>query len=149
MIEINNLTANLIDENFFKKIAKNVLEGEGREDKNLSVVLVGVTRMRKLNQRFRGKNRVADVLSFSESKILIEKFRISSLKKILGLGEIVICPREVKKNARRFSSTFKRELAICLIHGILHLLGYNHELGKEQAKKMEEKQQYYLSQLVK
>jgi len=63
------------------------------------------------------------------------------------LGEIVICLREVKKNARRFNSTFKKELVRVLIHGILHLLGYDHEKLEKEAEKMEEKENYYLSQI--
>jgi len=149
MIEINNLTTNSIDENFLKKVVKNILEEEGKKETNLSIVLIGSARMRKLNQRFFGKNRVTDVLAFPMSKVLIEKFKIGVLEKFLGLGEIVICPREVKKNAKRLSLTFEKELTTCLIHGILHLLGYNHEKSEKEAKKMEEKQQYYLSQLVK
>ncbi|MBZ9578437.1 rRNA maturation RNase YbeY [Patescibacteria group bacterium] len=158
MIEINNLTANLVDENSFKKLAQKVLKGEGKEKSGLSIALIGQGRMRKLNKRYRGKNRVTDVLAFSENKIpngargsgrvaggLESKFQIP--KSLRGLGEIVICLREVKKNAKRFESTFKKELATCLIHGILHLLGYDHEISEEKAKEMGKKQKYYLSKV--
>lgn len=128
MIEINNLTTGSIDEEFLKKVAKKVLEKENKSETELSVALVGPGRMRKLNKKYLGKNRTTDVLSFPDD----------------GFGEIVICPREVKKNAKRFKSTFEKELALCLIHGLLHLLGYNHEISEEKAKKMEQKQQYYL-----
>lgn len=128
MIEINNLTTDPVDEEFLKKVSQKVLEGEKQKDKNLSIALVGQGRIRKLNKKYRGKNRVTDVLSFPED----------------GLGEIVICLREVKKNTKRHNSTFKKELAQVLIHGILHLLGYNHEISKEKAKKMAEKENYYL-----
>ena len=128
MIEVHNLTTNPIDEEFLKKVAKKVLEEENKSETELSVALVGPGRMRKLNKKYLGKNRTTDVLSFPDN----------------GFGEIVICPKEVKKNAKRFKSTFEKELALCLIHGLLHLLGYNHEISKEKAKKMEQKQQYYL-----
>jgi rRNA maturation RNase YbeY len=146
MIEINNLTTKPIDENFLKKIAEKVLEKEGKRGANLSLALVGSGRMRKLNKKYRGKNRVTDVLAFPESKVFLEKFQVGPLKKFSGLGEIVICLREVKKNAKRLNLTFEKELATCLIHGILHLLGYDHEKSKEAAKEMEEKQNYYLAQ---
>ena len=138
MIEINNLTTSRVDEDFLKKTAKMVLEGEhppvGRvpEEANLSIALVGQGRMRELNKKYLGKNRATDVLAFGD---------------IDGLGEIVICLREVKKNARRFNSTFKKELVRVLIHGILHLLGYDHEKLEKEAEKMEEKENYYLSQI--
>ena len=130
MIEINNLTTVKIDKEFFKEITEKVLEGEKKKEANLSIALVGQGRIRELNKRYRGKNRITDVLAFPNRE--------------LGLGEIVICLREVKKNAKRFSSTFEKELARVLIHGILHLLGYDHEKSEAQVKKMEEKQNYYL-----
>lgn len=150
MIEINNLTTNLVDEEFLKKVAKIVLEGEhppvGRvpEEADLSIALVGQGRMRELNKKYRGKNRVTDVLAFSQN----QKFPIIP-KSELGLGEIVICLREVKKNAKRYNLTFEKELSKVLIHGILHLLGYDHEISSEKAKMMEEKQEHYLSRVLK
>ena len=138
MIEINNLTTSRVDEDFLKKTAKMVLEGEhppvGRvpEEANLSIALVGQGRMRELNKKYLGKNRATDVLAFGDND---------------GLGEIVICLREVKKNTKRYETTFEKELSKVLIHGILHLLGYNHEKSEVQAKKLEEKENYYLEKL--
>lgn len=145
MIEINNLTTNPIDEEFLKKVCQKVLKGEREENRDLSIALVGQGRIRELNKRYRGKNRVTDVLAFPESKVLLEKFRVGPAQKIKGLGEIVICLREVKKNARGFSSSFEKETARVLIHGILHLLGYNHEKSEEAGKKMKKKEEHYLN----
>jgi len=132
MIEINNLTTNQIDEEFLRKVAKIVLEAENEKGKDLSIALVGEGRIRELNKKYRGKNRVTDVLAFGDND---------------GLGEIVICLREVKKNAKRYGLTFEKELSKVLIHGLLHLLGYDHEKNKIETKKMEEKENYYLSKL--
>lgn len=148
MIEINNLTTNPVDEKFLKKVAEIVLKGEKKKEADLSIAFVGQGRMRELNKKYRRKNRVTDVLAFPESKLALEKFKVGPTQKIEGLGEIVICLREVKKNAKRFNSIFEKELARVLIHGILHLLGYDHEKDEDEAKKMEEKQQYYLNQLT-
>jgi len=137
MIEINNLTTSRVDEDFLKKTAKMVLEGEhpskGRvpEEVNLSIALVGQGRMRELNKKYRKKNRVTDVLAFPYS----------------DSGEVIVCLKEVKKNAKKYDTTFEKELSKVLIHGILHLLGYNHEKSEVQAKKMEEKENYYLEKL--
>lgn len=119
MIEINNLTTSKLDEEFLKRVAKKVLKGENRKEIDLSIAFVGEARMRKLNKKYRGKNKVTDVLSFGQ-----------------GLNEIVVCLREIKKNAKTYNSTFKKELARVLIHAILHLLGYNH-------KEMQDKEEYY------
>jgi rRNA maturation RNase YbeY len=147
MVEINNLTINLINEDFLKKVAMIVFKGEGEKEADLSVALISQQRMKKLNRRYRGKNRVTDVLAFPESEVLLEKFNVGPVKKIAGLGEIVICPSEVKKNAMKFGQSPEGELATCLIHGILHLLGYDHEKNEKGAEKMKEKQKYYLGQL--
>ena len=147
MIEINNLTTNPVDEDFLKKNAKIVLDEEGQKEADLSIAFVGQGRMREINKKYRGKNRVTDVLSFPESKVLLQKFKVGPAQKTQGLGEIIICLREVKKNAKKFKSSFKKELNRVLIHGILHLLGYDHEKGKEEAREMEEKERYYLSKI--
>jgi len=131
MIEINNLTTTVVDEDFLKKTAKIVTDGEKKKAIELSIALVRQGRIRELNKRYRGKNRVTDVLSFSYD----------------GSGDIVICLGEVKKNARRFGTTFEKELSKVLIHGILHLLDYDHEKNEKEAEKMRKKEEYYLSQL--
>jgi len=134
VIQINNLTGNPIDEDFFKKVAKIILEEElgisQFQKTDLSIALVGQGRIRELNRRYGGKNRPTDVLAFSNRN--------------MGLGEIVICLKEVKKNAKKYGFTFKKELTRILIHGLLHLLDYSHE-KKVEIKKMEKKENYYLS----
>lgn len=157
MIEINNLTTNQVDENFLRRTAKIILESESSfakaiEDKvkkeaDVSIAFVGQGRMREINKRYRGKNRVTDILSFFESKVLLQKFKVGPTQKIQGLGEIIICLSEVKKNAKKFNSSFEKELNRVLIHGILHLLRYDHEKSDEETRKMEEKEKYYFSKI--
>ncbi len=131
MIEVSNLTANSVDENFLKKIAKKVLIGENKQEVELSIVLLGSGKMKELNRKYRQKNRATDVLSFSYN----------------GSGEIVVCLPQVRKNAKEFHSVFEKELARVLIHGILHLLGCDHEKSRKKAEEMQEKEEYYLRQL--
>jgi len=113
MIEINNLTRKGVDEKFLKGLAKKVLKEENREEIDLSVAFVDKKKIKELNKKYRKKDKATDVLSFGE-----------------GLNEVVICPAMIKN---------KKNLAEILIHGILHLLGYEH------GEKMEEKQEYYLN----
>lgn len=150
MIEVNNLTAVPLDEAFLKKIASLVLEEEGIEEEPiLSLAFVGPGRMRQINKQYRGKNRVTDVLSFGESKTSFAKFKIGPLEKTKGLGEIIICPREAAKAAKRTDSSFEKEIITYLIHGLLHLLGYDHEKSETEAVRMENKQNYYLNKALK
>lgn len=149
MIEVNNITTDEIDEDFLIKIAEIVLKGEKQEkDANVSIAILGQGRMRKINKIYRKKNRVTDVLSFPNSKILKEKFKVGPIIKAEGLGETVICLREVKKNAKKLDSSLEKELARVLIHGILHLLGYDHEKTEAQAIKMREKEEYHLNKII-
>jgi len=134
MIEINNLTSYPIDKKFLRKISGKILKKEHIKDrlekKDLSVALVGQKRIKELNKRYRKKDRPTDVLAFKDNE---------------NLGEIIICLAEVRKNAKKFSSSFKKELARVLIHGVLHLLGYDHEKGGKEEKKMRKKEEYYLN----
>jgi len=140
MIGINNLTTNEIDESFIEKVAEIIFKGENIKEGDLSVVFLGAGRMRKLNKKYRKKNKVTDVLSFEPSK----KFPAGPEKE---LGEVVICLQEVKKSAKRLNFDYNKELARIFIHGLLHLLGYDHEKGEKEAKKMEKKQESYLAQI--
>lgn len=137
MIEINNLTEVEIDEDRVRRAISTAT------DKDVSLAFIGPGRMRKLNKKYRSKNRVTDVLSFPESEVEFKKFVIGGLKKTDALGEIVVCLREVKKNSRE-SSSFEQELDKVLIHGTLHLLGYDHE---KDSGEMKAKQEQCLSQL--
>jgi len=130
MIEVNNLTRTEVDEEFLKVLAKKVLKEEnGRLKGDLSIAIVGRARMRDINLRCRGINKSTDVLAFAAD-----------------IGEIVICLEEVKKNIGLFKekSNFKYELARVLVHGILHLLGYDHEKSKKEAIKMKNKENKYI-----
>jgi len=131
MIEINNLGSGRASKESLKRVSEVVLKGE-KSKISLSIVLLGSGAIKKLNRKYRKKNKPTDVLSFQYG----------------GEGEIAICLFEVKRNAKRFKSTFKKELKRVLIHGILHLFGYDHDKSEKEAKKMIEKENYYLKILA-
>ncbi len=141
MIEINNLTDFALDKKFLKKVSQAVLKSENKEKHIVSVAFIKEKEMRGLNKKYLNKNKPTDVLSFSETKDFIGK--IKEFENILG--EVVICPQFIKKNAKKLDLSFKKELSRALIHGILHLLGYIHEKLEQEAKEMEGKENYYLS----
>lgn len=144
-IEIKNLTKFRLDRKSFSQVAKKVLSGENRGTETLSLVLVSKKEIQKLNKKFRKKNKPTDVLSFN-------------LDEGKYLGEIVICPDMVKpnKSQRHFDgpaiisakpSLGGEDFARVFIHGILHLLGYDHEKSKKEAEIMDAKQNLYLSKI--
>lgn len=149
MIKVHNLTKSQINEDFFKKIARNILKKEGSERKTgLSIILVKPWRIKELNKKYRKENRITDVLSFDQG-LKSKRLKFPSLpNEYFELGNVVICLSQVKKNARKFRSSFKRELVLVLVHGILHLLGYDHEKSDKEAKKMKEKEKQYLKQAL-
>lgn len=129
-IEFNNLTKFKISKKLFTGVAKKVITGENKEIKfeNLSIAFVSPLEIKKANKKYRAKNKPTDVLSFDLGKI----------------GELVICPDIVKENAKKFGNSFNKEMAKMIIHGIMHLAGYDHEKSKKEALVMESREKIYL-----
>lgn len=100
--------------------------------KEISVALLNPEEIKKLNKIYRQKNKVTDVLSFN-----LEDKNI--------LGEIVICLEQAKKQAIEKNKSIKSELKLLLLHGTLHLLGYDHEKGASEATRQEKEEQLLLS----
>jgi len=111
-----------------KKIANGVLALLKQDDAELSVALVGNAEIRKLNARFRKKDYSTDVLSFAATEGIISDFRL--------LGDVVISVDKAKEQARERSRTLDEEIITLLIHGVLHLLGYDHERSAKDARIM-------------
>lgn len=104
--------------------------------------------MQELNRRYRKMDRTTDVLSFpmfeSKRELLKAKKGHPSLApgEKLFLGEIIINPHQVKRQAQLYGNTFQEELLRVALHGLLHLLGYDHERNSYQAKKMKERETF-------
>ncbi len=104
--------------------------------------------MRRLNREFRGRDRPTDVLSFPQ----VEPGEIGRIKRKKEsrpflLGDIVICPEVALRNARLYGATLDEEISRLLVHGFVHLLGYDHELGEEEERKMTRKEREFLRAL--
>jgi len=137
-LKINNLTKEKIDKKFFSTVAKKVLSGENKKTESLSLAFVGKEEIKELNKRFRKKNKPTDVLSFE-----LREFESESGKKSY-LGEVVVCPEVVKENAKKYGTSVKQEVKKVFVHGIFHLLGYDHEKSKKEAEIMRKKEEKYL-----
>jgi len=94
----------------------------------IGVRLVSAPEMKRLNRKYRSKNYVTDVLSFQAPPI----FRQQGI-----LGELVICLPQLKLQAKEQNIAAVDELRILLVHGVLHLAGFDHEKGERQAREME------------
>jgi rRNA maturation RNase YbeY len=110
------------------KIAESLLLALKQGRAELSVALVGDREMRPLNAKYRKKRKTTDVLSF-----FVEEQPLSGAK---ILGDVVISVEQARRQARERGKTLKSEMVTLLIHGILHLLGYDHEKSPRQAKIM-------------
>lgn len=86
--------------------------------------IVGATTMTRLNARFRGKRKPTDVLSFPAPSVFADRGL---------LGDLVICLPVLKRQARALDHAPARELDVLLVHGVTHLLGYDHELSEREA----------------
>jgi rRNA maturation RNase YbeY len=111
-----------------RKIAETLLLALKQGRAELSVALVGDREMRPLNAKYRKKRKTTDVLSF-----FVEEQPLSGAK---ILGDVVISVEQARRQARERGKTLKSEMVTLLIHGILHLLGYDHEKSPRQAKIM-------------
>lgn len=103
-----------------KKVRNRSLFKERRE---LTVVFLTPAQMKKINFQYRKKNKPTDILSFAA----IEPG---------SLGELLLCPAILKKQAKDHHHTVEAETFYMLIHGVLHLLGYDHEASAAEEKLM-------------
>lgn len=110
---------------------------------SLSVCLVTNSEMARWNRIYRGKNRATDVLSFPAQSKKIGATRInanhSADRQDAGdyLGDIAIAPGVARRNAESDGREFDDEMRILIVHGILHLLGYDHEADTGQMERRE------------
>lgn len=128
MVEVNNLTNRKIDKNFLKKVVNKVLTIEQFKKGEVSIAFVPQKRIRELNKKYRKKDKTTDVLAFRESDKNI------NFKNDKFLGEVIISLDDVDTNSKKFKVCFESEFARILIHGILHLFGYDHMKKNEELK---------------
>ena len=91
--------------------------------------------MRELNRSYRGIDKTTDVLSFPQTDTAT--FRKSTQGNHYLLGDIVVNLYKVEKQAREYNATFYEELKKLLIHGLLHLIGFDHEINARSGRKMD------------
>ncbi|RMD52964.1 MAG: rRNA maturation RNase YbeY [Nitrospirae bacterium] len=128
-----------IDYRRIERKAAEVLKLLGKEDASLSILIVGDYGMRKLNKEFRGISKTTDVLSFDVS--------IPGIPSNI-LGDVVINAAMAEREANKRGTNLYEEMEHLLIHGVLHILGYDHN-EPEEAKKMENREKEIMDALKK
>ena len=139
------------------KLAEAVLADEGiRGETEVSILFVDENAISDLNNRFLGKDGPTDVLAFPIDEEPVEGGRSpdsggtgpgynpSPEEAPTLLGDVVICPVVAHRNAPEHAGTFEDELALLLVHGLLHLLGMDHE-DPDEAEVMEAKERDLLA----
>jgi probable rRNA maturation factor len=102
--------------------------GAGQE---ISVLVVGEARSRALNRRYRGRDHATNVLSFPAASVAAGPAQL--------LGDLVICPKVLRREAREQHKRLKDHWTHLFVHGVLHLVGYDHEVASD-ALRMERRE---------
>lgn len=137
-------------EAYVERVVNGVLEFEECEDEyEVSISFVDNEEIRSLNKEYRDIDAATDVLSFPMMEFEDgegEEEDAEYIEEELALGDIVISMERAKEQAEDYGHSFQRELAFLLVHGMLHLLGYDHE-DEADEKLMLKKQDEILNDL--
>ncbi|MGH9164590.1 MAG: rRNA maturation RNase YbeY [Acidimicrobiales bacterium] len=139
------------------RLARHVLEAEGvRGEAELSMLFVDEAAIADLNRRFAGVDHATDVLAFPIDEEPVEGGRSPDSggsgpgwvppeedELPMLIGDVVICPVVARRNAADHGATFEDELALLVVHGVLHLMGMDH-VDDEEATAMERREQELL-----
>ncbi len=128
-----------VDQPHLARLAQAILSSVGEASAALSLVLIGDRSMRRLNRQYRKKDRTTDVLAFSMRE---GPGPSSSL-----IGDVVISVPTAMRQAGRMGRSLDEELSTLLVHGILHLCGYDHERSEREAQRMQRKERWVLRRL--
>ena len=121
--------------------ARAILSDVGESAAELGILFVGDQRMRSLNRQYRGKDRTTDVLAFAMREA---PHSSSSL-----LGDVVIAVPTAVRQAKEGQRSLDEELTVLLVHGILHLCGYDHERSENEARRMHRRERMIFGSLAR
>ncbi|MBH0158496.1 rRNA maturation RNase YbeY [Fictibacillus sp. 5RED26] len=142
---------NEIDENSseFQELLSNVLEKAAEMEETgqaeVSVTIVTKERIQEINNEYRQKDSVTDVISFAMEEMGEDETEIIGGEETRFLGDIIICLDVAKGQAAEYGHSLEREMGFLAVHGFLHLLGYDH-MNDEDEKRMFGRQEEILEQ---
>jgi probable rRNA maturation factor len=132
MIEvINRQRRRKINAKQWREFSGRALQSLGGQNQSAAIVFVADAAIKKLNRQFRGKNDVTDVLSFPSHA---EPFEVENGSQ---LGEIVISVQRAATQAKEHGLSFPDEVRQLILHGLLHLCGYDHETDRGEMDRLE------------
>ena len=120
----NNLYQN---DDYLNEVINHTLEVMDAKESIFTIIFVTKEEIHELNKQYRGVDRVTDVISFA-----LEDVNDVSLSDIRVLGDIYICIDRMKEQALEYNHSETRELSFLTVHGLLHLLGYDHQTKEEE-----------------
>ncbi len=120
-----------VDIERWSDLARNALEAQGAGNGELNLLFIDRAEMTSLNAQHMGEDRCTDVLSFP---IDAGDFPVEALAGERLLGDIVICPDYAAEQAPTHAGTYDDELALLVVHGVLHILGMDHAEPDEAAE---------------
>ena len=126
-IEIINETSENIDIEDLKNVIDFALKYEDVNNAIMNVIIIDNDKIHKINREYRGIDRPTDVISFAleDDKTFVDTdFRV--------LGDIYISIDKVFEQSKAYGHSFRRELSFLTVHGILHLLGYDHMIKSDE-----------------
>ena len=132
-----------VDQAYLEHLTSRVLPGEGiAGHSEISLLITDDEGIRSLNRQYRGLDKATDVLSFSLLPGPAESF-ITPPGQVIQLGDIVISYQHVIAQAEALGHSARQELGELFVHGLLHILGYDHE-NEDKADLMAEKAEHYM-----
>ena len=144
-IEVRNLQRkHKIDQGLIRDKSKAILALCGLKDVELSILIVNNQRIQGLNKQYRGINKPTDVLSFP---MMGTEFNSVPTTQPLLLGDVVLSMEKIQSQAREQGHSVDCELMMLLTHGILHLIGYDHERSLQEERRMRKKEGLILAKL--
>jgi probable rRNA maturation factor len=138
------LTRHLVRQVRLVKLAQRVLLAAGEANSELSLELIGDRRMQRLNRDYRKRDRTTDVLAFPTREAIVPK-GLSCPTNLLG--DVVISLPTAIRQARAAGRSVDVELATLLVHGVLHLCGYDHERNVQEAERMSRRERVVLRRI--
>jgi len=135
------LTRPVVRQTTLAHLAEHVLSAVGESRSELSLELIGDRRMRRLNHEYRKRDRPTDVLAFPTREAVMP----GGVRPVTQmLGDVVISLPTAIRQAKASGRSIDDELAMLLVHGVLHLCGYDHERNQREAARMSRRERTVL-----